>query len=248
MKMKSIKIFSIIAMMTIFAGCNNDDDDAFVSTDDAAEMVAASLSENSSGLTVVVSESADGSNIAVENSGGRVAACGYSLSEEFTRTSPTGSEITYNYNFGYDYVLTCDQDAPLSIAVNITFDGEFDGTRLATSHSGTGDFNYTALDEAMTSFVLNGTYSQSGTFQSKVGNKNSGSSSIVITLDQINVDKSNQQIVSGSASVLITGNVTGKAAFNYTATVTFTGNKTGTLTINDSTYAINLLTGEVTKQ
>ncbi|MEO7992733.1 MAG: hypothetical protein ABI663_24490 [Chryseolinea sp.] len=248
MKMKTITLFSLAASMVFFAACkNNDNDAAFVSEQDAAEMIAASLSENSSGLTAVVEVSADGSNTAVDNSGGRVAVCGYTYNESFNRTSPVGSS-TYNYDFSYGYVLTCSADAPLTLAVNVTFDGEFDGLRLSSNHSGAGNFEFAALDKDVTAFIVNGTYSQAGTFQSKIGNKNAGSSSTTITLSDVMVDKTNQQITSGAAAVSITGNVTGKTAFSFAATVTLTGNKTGTIEINNNTYAVNLLTGEVTKQ
>jgi hypothetical protein len=242
MKMKTIKFLCAVILMTAFASCDNDDDSATVTEDDAAEMIAASLSESSSGLTSVIEVSAEGSNVAVDNSGGRVAACGYTYSESFTKTSLQGSSITYNYDFSYGYALTCSADAPLSLAIAVTFDGEFDGPRLSSNHTGTADLDFTALDKDLTAFIANGTYSQSGSFESKVRNLNSGSS------DDVNVDKANYEIESGTASVVITGNVTGKAAFSFEASVTFTGDKTGTITINGSTYAVNLLTGEVTKQ
>jgi hypothetical protein len=127
--------------------------------------------------------------------------------------------------------------------VNTSYDGQFDAPRLASQHSGTGNLTITALNESATSYIINGDYNRSGAFQSKIRNKNSSTSTVDFSIDDVTVDKTNQKILSGTASATITGSVTGKGSFTYTATVLFEGNGTAKVTINGTVYIVDLTTG-----
>lgn len=243
--MKTTKLFLVACLLFIAAACNDDDDSSSAMTsEEAADVVGSSLAVNSSGFTAVVNASIAGADAALEASdGGRTAACGYTNEVTFSATNLPGAIITYSYDYSYNYILTCGNDVPQSLAVNTTYDGQFDAPRLASQHAGTSDLTITALDETATSYIINGDYNRSGAFQSKIRNKNSSTSTVDFSIDDLAVDKINQKILSGSASVTITGSVTGKGSFTYTATVVFEGDGTAQVTINGTVYIVDLTTG-----
>jgi hypothetical protein len=181
-----------------------------------------------------------------DNSGGRVAACGYAESMDVTKESTPGAVITYSYAFHYDYALTCANAVPTAMAVNMNYSGSLDGLRLATENTGMGTLSVETLDNTYTYFTINGAYNRTGSFESKIRNKNTSNSTITINLTDITVDKTNRMITGGTASITITGSVTGKGNFSYSGTIVFKGNKLAELDINGTKYSVNVETGEIT--
>lgn len=243
--MKTTKLFLLACLLCVAGACNDDDDDSTAMTsEEAADVVGSSLAVNSSGLAAVVNASAEGADAALEASeGGRTAACGYTNQLTFSANSLPSALITYSYDYSYSYILTCGDNVPQSLAVTTTYEGQFDAPRLASQHTGSSNLTITALDESATSYIINGDYDRSGSFQSKIRNKNSSTSTVDFSIDDLTVDKTNQKILSGSASVTITGSVTGKGSFTYTATVIFEGDGTAKVTINGTVYIVDLTTG-----
>lgn len=243
--MKTTKLFLAACLLSIAVACNDDDDNSSAMTsEEAADVIGSSLAVNSSGLTTVVNASVDGTDAALESSdGGRTAACGYTNQLTFAATSLPGALITYAYDYSYSYILTCGNDVPQSFAATVAYNGQFDAPRLASQHSGTSELTVTALNDEATSYIINGDYNRSGSFQSKIRNKNSSTSTVDFSINDLTVDKTSQKILSGSASVTITGSVTGKGAFTYTATIVFEGDGTANVTINGTVYIVDLTTG-----
>lgn len=246
--MKTLKTSLILLSLLIAAACNDDNEStsATISNEEAAEMVAISLAEDASGMTVVVSDAANTADDAMEEvSGGRTASCGYSKNISLSKTNPSGTLITYSYDYDYNYLMVCDsEEVPMSLTSNVTYSGEFDAPRLASQQSGTSDLSVTGLDSTSI-YVVNGSYTSTGAFQSKVGNKNSHTSSIEILIDEVTVDKDNKEIVSGTATVTIQGEVPGKGGFSFNGTIVFNGKGNATVTIEGETYTIDLESGEV---
>jgi len=247
--MKTLKTSFILLSLLIATACNDDSEttsSTAVSNDEAAEIVASSISEDASGLTVVVTDAAVASDEAMEEeSGGRTAACGYSETISISKTSPAGSLITYSYNYDYYYLMTCSSEGvPLSIAANASYTGEFDAPRLASQHSGTSDLSVNQLDSSEV-YLVDGAYTRSGEFQSKIQNQNSHTSDVVITIDSVTVDKVNKQITSGTASFSIVGEVPGKGGFSISGTIVFNGAGNATISIAGESYTVDLESGDV---
>lgn len=248
--MKTLKATLFACLVLVVGACKDDDDEtSAVSNDEAAEMIASSLSESSSGLTVMVDASASVTGQVVdEYEGGRVAACGYENNASFTSTSPQGAAVTYSYAYTYHYLLTCEAGAPKTMEAAVTYDGQFDGPRISSAHEGTAEVLVTKLESSSTTYSVDASYEAEGTFQSKIRNKNSTSSSVDISLDAVVVDKETREILSGSASATITGTVTGKGSFTFTGTIVFKGDHLAEVTVNGNKYLVNLVSGDVTAQ
>lgn len=243
----TFKTVAVLSLMFAFAACNDDDSSPAISSEEAAEMAAASLAESSLGVTASIDESIIVTDEALnESTNGKTAACGYTESYSTSATNPDASLITYSYALDYSYSLSCGGgETPVSMSADVSYSGEFDAPRLASTNTGEGGLTISALDKELTSYVVNGTYSRTGSFTSKIRNKYSSTSTVDIALDDIAVDKTSKSITEGTASVSITGTVPSKGSFSFSASVTFNGDDTATVTIKGDKYLVDLETGSV---
>jgi hypothetical protein len=245
--MKILKATFLACLVLAVGACKDDDEKEVVSNDEAAEMIASSLAESSSGFASVADESAKVTDGVMDvYNAGRTASCGYEYEQTLHKTNSTNAAVTYDFEYTYHYLLTCENDAPKSMAVNVTYDGEFDGPRISSEHEGTADVTITKLENTSATYSIDADYEWSGSSQSKIRNRNSFSSNVDITLDDVVVDKDSHEILSGTASAIITGTVTGKGTFTYTGTIVFNGDHMAELTVNEVKYLVNLATGTIT--
>jgi hypothetical protein len=246
--MKKWKSFVFASVVLAVSACDNEGSpDVIVDSDEAAEMVAAALSESSSGFTTVVAEAVTTTEeVVAEINGGRAKACGYSDTESFSVSNSPDAAVTYSYNYSYQYELTCGiGDEPQTMAADVTYSGDFDGPRLASDHAGMVAIEITALEEEADTYLIDGTYGSQGTFTSKMRNQNSTTSTISIGVDELVVIKADKEIMSGTASVTISGVATGKGEFSFDASIVFLGDRKATVVINGTDYEVNLTTGTI---
>lgn len=226
-----------------------------ITTDQAADIAAGSLAENSNGFASVTDDVAvNAQGISSVNSGLTVnstqatasvhQACGTTVTDSVTRNI-TADSVTINYLFKYSHTLNCNvNNQPDNVIDTVTYSGSFNGPRLSSTNSGSAKVRIAGLTTAATHFVINGEFKRDGSFQSKVGNKASGNSHIDIVGTDIILSKPGRQILSGTATISITGTGPKGNSFSYTGTITFNGDNTATLNITGGgSYTINLLTG-----
>lgn len=247
LKHSSNMLFIMFILLTLAFACSEDEGvetNDLLSSEEEADLVAAALAENTSGLITSLSDAALVAEEAVDNdiSNGRVAGCGFSKDTTFTTTRST-AQLTLSYNFNYGFELTC--GATQYITMELNYSGEFDAPRMASANTGTGELEISQLQKAGTAYVINGEYTRSGSFTSKVRNQNTSTSNITLTLTDLNVDKVAVKILSGTATATISGNVEGKGSFTRSGSITFNGDNTATLTIKGEEYIINLTSGEI---
>lgn len=245
---KSILLFA--SVLTAFAACKDEEAETpnAISSNEAAVMVGSSFASNSSGVSFVSRESAGKSEDMLEDhTNGRIATCGVSQSIDLAGASPVGGTITWSYDFSYNFRLNCNADElPDNIAVNLSYNGDFDSPKLAFEHSGLSELTLKGLEDSATDFLMNGLYKRSGSFEIKEGEKKSGSSSIDITITNVVIDKTTHKIVSGNSSFLLTGSVSGKGTFKYEGTVEFSGSDSAQMKIKNEVFLLNLNDGSVT--
>lgn len=245
--MKIKKVMLSLLMVSAFVACEDDSEKPqAITSEEAAAIMSASLASNSSGVSSVARQSAEVTTNAVdENSGGRTQACGFTQNISLSGSSPVGAAIQFSYDFSYKFLLSCSEDAPESMSVNLSYSGDFDGPRLTSEYSGTSEVDVTGLGPEEANFMINGFYKRSASFTTKSEEAKSGSGSVDITIDEIVVDKETHHIISGTATILIEGTISGKGTYKYNATVTFNADMDAELNIKGKKFNINLETGAV---
>ena len=260
MKTRNLLLAGIITLsgMLIFTSCNKDDDpvanDLPATETEAAEMVASSLADGTSGTASDI-ETAAGlaneavgyeSNLKFATTNDKSLNCGESADTTMVTTGT--SVITYHNTKTYHYTLACDEsENPVMLDVSFSYDGEFDAPRLTSTHSVSGDFEITQIEYTSDMYLINGTWQRSGGFESKVGNKANRQATIQFELVDVAVEKEPKGIDNGTIHFTIAGG-SGSGSFSYEGTITFTGNREATIEISGTRYVTNLETGEVEEQ
>jgi hypothetical protein len=256
--MRTFKFTFILLLLIGALSCKKDSTaTTAVTTDQAADIAAGSLAENSYGLASISDNVAANAQVVASistsrqtvNSSGAVThqACGTTLADSLSN-SGSGSSVTFSYFFKFARTLNCNSsEQPDNLANVLTYHGNFDGPRLTSANTGSATFTIAGLSPTALSFVINGEYKRTGSFQSKVGNDLSGNSNIDIVVTNLTLSKTTRKIASGSATISITGTTSKNGAFSYTGTLVFNGDGTATLTINGTAYNVDLSTGIKTK-
>lgn len=203
-----------------------------VTTDDAANAVTNAVSPESAGLvaqtqtTVVIINTND-------------LACGEMKDTSIAGQSASGAAITYSYSYNSSRMLTCNNGLPSSFQFNFSGKNSYSSTYIASSDSANGEFTVTGLNAGASQYVFNASYIRNGDETSTARNHLTFTSTISIQSTDLTIDKSTQQIVSGTATVSISGEASNGRSFSYTGTITFLGNKQATLVLgNGNNYTI----------
>lgn len=266
MKTRNLLLTGIITLTgaLIFTSCSNEDepvaDELPVTEAEAAEMVAYSLSEGTSGTTSDIETTTTLANEAVSNEevvgnesvmkfasiDDKSLICGESTDTTMVTTGT--SVIIYNYTKTYNYTLECDEsENPEKLDVSFSYNGEFDAPRLASNNSGNGSFEITQIEHTSDMYLVNGTWQRSGGFESKIRNQANHQVTIQFELVNVSVEKEPKEIDGGIIHFTIEGG-SGRGSFSYEGTITFTGNGEATIEISGSRYVTNLETGEVEEE
>ncbi|MHB9141625.1 MAG: hypothetical protein ACYC25_07115 [Paludibacter sp.] len=248
---KTAYILMIGTVAMILSSCKTDEAaTSAVTNDEAAEMVSMSLSENSMGATAIIETSVGtaGSTTA-SNVPQKVKSesTDYIFSNDttYTASSKPGAIITYSLTATYGYQFTVNLKGQItSASENYTYSGSYDAPRLASTHNGSGTLALTNMNTSIC--TVNGTFIRIASTETKGASPKSSNSETHLNLTDIMVNKSTATIQSGSATLTITGSVPNKGDFSYTGSITFNGDNMATLVIKDTTYTVNLKTGDYT--
>ena len=226
------KLMLVVMLGSFLISCSEDEGDSIieelVTEEEAAEVIMKSVEAETAGLVVQVEEAA---SITVTN----LIFCGYEGDTVFSYSNSSGSVVTYNYSFGWDYALECvGNGQPSAFTFNYTGSGNYDAPRIASNNIIAGGFTVNGLDAGSETFIFNLDYTEEGTQESKIRNKNTFSSISSLSSSNITVDKSTYEIQSGTVAVEIGGDVSGNS-FSYSGTLTFNGNRSATLVLNSGT-------------
>jgi hypothetical protein len=196
---------------------------------DAVELTTDAVIPSTGGFAVQTSTSVDIYSAAK-------ISCGDTKDTTITQSSASGLVPSYAYSLSWNYTFDCTAN---EFTFNFSGSSNYDGVKMSSTDSSTGSFVLTGILPTATDYTLNTSYERKGSQTYKVGADNSFTSDLKITSSNIVVDKTSEQIVSGSAAVTITGASTSGKTFSFTGTITFLGSKKATLVLNSGTsYAI----------
>lgn len=243
--MKKFRTPALVLLLLLGACKKSDDTSTSVTNAEVADMVASSLSANSSGLVMTSADITLNAQAVFDLNIG----CGNTKSYSATHASAPGASISYSDTFTYGYTLNCNaNNQPDNITGTASEKGTFDGPRSSTTSTGTASFKVAGLTQTATVYAINGEFKRIGTFASKVESKNTSNTTVTLTVTNLLINKTTKLITSGTATVTVTGSTTKNAAINFTGNATFTGDGKATVTINGTVYIVDLLTGDFTKK
>ena len=244
MKRKSAWLF--LAVMGFAAACSEDEETNSISSDEAAAIVAVSLSSN--GVNSISSTSADFASDALDGDvGGRVATCGLTESLDYTTASEPEALNTFSFDFKYAFELKCEGDQPAALAVGLNYTGDFNSSGYGFDCTGLATLQLDGLQSEAAAFELNGEYKYNGTFVDKQKNQ-SISSNIVMTLTDISISKDSHLITAGKGSYSISGSVPSKGSFKYSGEIKFLGDGQAEVSVNGVVYVADINVGTATKK
>jgi hypothetical protein len=248
MKTRNLLLAGIITLagMLILSSCETEDEsmaeEEAATETEAAEMVAYSLSEGTSGITADIEITVTLASEAVDE--GRLS-CGESADTTIVTSGGT-SLVTYQNTKTYQYALECDEsEIPVMLDASFSYNGTFDAPRLASTHSVSGDFEITDIENTSDMYLINGTWQRSGGFESKIRNQANRQTTIQFELVNVAVEKEPKEIDNGTIHFNMEGG-TGRGSFSYEGTITLTGNGEAIIEFSGSrSYVADLETGEI---
>jgi len=217
-----------------------------ISSDEAAEIVAMSLSDDSMGATSFIYTAVDASNNAQSNGMMKVKATNIVSKDTSINYSSNPSALvsyTLTANFSYNFDLNLSNKVTSS-TVTYSYNGNFDAPRLSSTHSGSGNLSLNSLDTDIC--TVDGLFKRTSDVETKGVKAKQTNSETTVTFSSIEVNKLTETILSGSATININGSLSGKGDFEFNGTIVFEGDGMATLTFSDKSYSINLKTGDYT--
>ncbi|MES2275871.1 MAG: hypothetical protein V4592_07605 [Bacteroidota bacterium] len=243
-----MKVFRTPAllMLLLLGACQKANDTSTPpTTAEVADMVATSLSANSSGMMTVSADMTLNAQAVFDLNIG----CGVTKSYTATHTSPAGSANTYSNALSYNYTLNCNaNNQPDNVTGTASDKGTFDGPRASSTNTGTASFRLAGLTPTATVYAINGEYKRIGTFTSKVESKSTSTTTISLVVTNLLINKTTKIATSGTAVITVTGSTNRNATINFTGNLTFTGDGKATVTLNGTVYIVDLLTGDFTRK
>lgn len=249
--MKTLHTFLLsFALLTSVSCTDNNEEDPSASTgiatEEAAEIVGTSLASSSAGLVGMTTETANTSAEVVEANTANL--CALEDDSTFSWSSQPTSLITFTADLSYRYVISCNGlNLPESIAFDLTYSSSFDGARMASSNTGGSTWTLTSLNALYTSFELNGTYSRTGTFESKVWRKSTTNATANFVLDGLILDLPTETITGGTATYSLAGTGPQGNPYSFEGTVNFIGQDKATVVVQGRSFMVDLETGEITE-
>lgn len=239
--MKTLKqsLMALLILGAMACNKNTSPNSAGASTDDAADLVSASLAVNGDGALNGVTDITISAQAKINVD----SLCGTTWADSVNRKINAGG-FSYTYDAKYSYAVNCSTNLfGGSITASTIYAGTFASPGLTSTVMGTSDFTLGGLGAGSSTYNLNGEYKRSGSFQSKSDTSFAGTHNVDLVISNLVFTKPGRVIKSGTATVTIVGNTPKKGSFDFTGTIVFNGGNQATLTLNGNVYLVDLTTG-----
>ncbi len=237
MKTLKLKSMTFIFTLLLIISCSKDDKmETVLQNDEAMEVVQTSLQKSTSGFNEEIEKSAMQTNEDYSQN----ATCGEIYQDSFTNNYE-GEFVNSNYNLMWQYTLLCSNiNVPQSLDLNASSSGFYQTEHIASVDQSESNLLISGIEPSNSNYTFSGDYKREGTQELNFLQSRSLTSTIKLAFDAIVVDKETYQIQSGSATVTLYGTNANNQSFEFNGDVVFTGNRTAILTLNGTTYNIDL--------
>jgi len=156
-------------------------------------------------------------------------SCGAKKDTTYIKASAKGVTPSYADTLVWNLALNCSGSIPSNVTLSFAGKGVYSGQYMSAQDTSAAQF---VLTGSSSGYLLTANYTRVGVAISKIAKQYTFSTTLNIQSTNIVVDKTTQQIVSGTAVVTIVATSTSGKSFNFNGTVTFLGNKTASLKLN----------------
>lgn len=234
---KSALLFVCLAagISLVIPACKKDNDttaNSGVSEKQAVTVVSDAMINDQSGLVTQINSAAQiASGMSAERKGAKLSdLCG--LNQDGAHNGSFTSEgTTFTYDVAWNYELNCVQEVPQYLAMSYKSKLDVSSTKLTAKDSSVAVFKISGLDSTAAEWVFNQKFDHAGQITSKTDETPSFNSVIAYTSTDVKVSKTTLLIVSGTATLTISGKDSKGNSYSYSGTITFKGNKKATLVV-----------------
>lgn len=222
----------------VLVSCNNEDDvtENNGQEDMVAEAIINAISPESGGALTQTDEAA--AKAAANSDMGKnldipIYSCGEIYGDSVTLTG-THSSLSYSLTAQWNWMLNCTLlDVPESFDMNFDYNRQYEGTRMASNDTATGDISATGLQLTSSFVLLNADINYSGSQVSYVRNNGALTSTIDFIVSDLTYSKTTLEITSGTIVVAFSGTYNGEESLVYGGEIEFLGNQSATLHLNN---------------
>lgn len=231
----------LLSFGAVLTSCENEEPEepqtTSISDEEIIEIVSAATASSTEGVTAEAIEMAYVADAVLEK-GPSPLECGETADSTFVRDINL-DRISGSYSNYLFWGLNCSGVLPTSIFYGREMNGNYETDRWLSDDSADSDW---LIEDLLTgpNYVFNGQYERSGTQESKVREMRSFSTTTLIEVQDLNIDKGQKEIESGLANFTLNGTVNGETTFEHTGTIVFLGGGAANLIINGNTYTIDL--------
>lgn len=225
-------IFSLLLFTT---SCNKDVDLTQLQESEAVEIIEAAIQDRTQGLMTNVEDIVTQLVYAVASG----ELCDTMYSVPFSN-SYEGTQIQASYNSMFNYEMTCNNfNIPQTATFTSTTETMYNTNRITSSDDGNFSGDAAGLQLSATSMTLEGDYNRTGVQVLEFSEQQNVNSILNMNIESLDIKKQDNSIQSGTGTFTLTGNAY-DTDFSYSGSIVFNGDNTATITINGTTYEIDL--------
>jgi hypothetical protein len=169
----------------------------------------------------------------------QATTCGITISNNYS-VAQAANGYSYKYSVAGTYKLTCgNAGAPSTYNYTSSMEGSYETPKLSSTDKAQAELSFESIASSSTDVSGSGTYTRNGSQTPKEQGKAAFTSTILIKLNTLVMNKNTAVILSGTGTATITTTTAGVTK-NYTGEITFKGNGLAVLVIDGVSYNITL--------
>jgi hypothetical protein len=232
MKTKTLLLLLALSSTIALGSCNRDKRDKEMSDADIAATVENSLASDGGSALHAEQLARMSTNFAVP------AFCSLNGDSTF---SVTGSQGRYTLFSVWTWAVNCTGNIPTSISFTLSGSSNYDGTNLDLEAILGGNATLSGFGSGG-NYILDGLLTRVGNGSLVTERRSKAfSSELYLDFDALNISKTTNEILSGTASLTLNGAVVDGVSYARTGSIVFNGGGSATLTLdNGAVFTLQL--------
>lgn len=153
----------------------------------------------------------------------------------------SNTSTSVDYTFNWHKVTNCTDNTISDFTYTYTASGSYNSQRMSSSSTANGTLIISQLSPSFDDYLADVSYTKIGTHESKIGNNNSFTSTVIVNSPDVLIDKSTLRISSGTMNITLSGSTSAGTTFSFNGVIVFLGNGEASITLsNGNVYNVSL--------